>query len=332
MEIFATFIAIVLDSNKIKIVEKYMLSRFKIGHFTDLENITGCTVILPPENNVTSAAARGASPGSREYALLSPKRKISQVQAIVLTGGSAFGLNCAHGVMEALAKQKIGYQTNFGLVPIVPAAVIFDKNIGNNDAYPTAEQAQLALKEATFNNQVQGNVGVGCGATVGKYRGMPFAVKGGLGFAQHEHLGVKAAALTVVNAVGDVFEKNGKIIAGARTEKGTFAATENRFGQWDKLQIGLAENTVLSVVMTNAILSKQQAHFIAERAHHGIARRIEPSHTNFDGDITFVSASMEVEANLDLLSGLAVAAVEDSILNGIKAAESIADVPAWKDL
>ncbi len=309
-----------------------MLTRFKIGHYSDPQKATGCTVIIPPGNNVTSAVARGASPGSREYALLSPKRKISRIDALVLTGGSAFGLNCAHAVMEALAEKGSGYQTNFGPVPIVPAAVIFDKNLGDSTAYPNAKQARQALAEAAFNNFTMGNVGAGSGATVGKWRGMEFALKGGIGLAEQSSSGVKALALTVVNAVGDVLDRDGAILAGALAEDGTFAAENNPFVRWEQPKVGLAENTVLTVVMTNAILSKQQAHFIAERAHHGIARRIEPSHTSYDGDISFVISSPEVETDLDLLAALAVSAVEASIINGIKKAEALCGVRAWKDL
>lgn len=309
-----------------------MLTRFKIGHSSDLKNATGCTVILPPENNVTSAVARGASPGSREYALLSPKRKISCIDALVLTGGSAFGLNCAHAVMEALAEQGSGYQTNFGPVPIVPAAVIFDKNIGNSKAYPKTEQARQALEAASYENFQMGNVGAGSGATVGKWRGMDFALKGGIGIAEKSSNGVKALALTVVNAVGDVLDWNGKILAGALAEDGTFMAEGNPFIRWEEPKVGLAENTVLTAVLTNAVLSKQQARFIADRAHHGIARRIEPSHTSYDGDISFVISTPEIESDLDLLAALTVAAVEESIINGIKKADAICGVRAWKDL
>ena len=309
-----------------------MLNQFKIGHFTDHKALTGCTVIVPPAGNVTSAVARGASPGSREYALLSPKRKIQSVNAIVLTGGSAYGLNAAHGVMEALAADGIGYETNFGLVPIVPAAVIFDKNIGQAAAYPKPDNASDAYRAAKYNNLLQGNVGVGCGATVGKYRGMELAMKGGLGIGQATHGPVKVAALTVVNAVGDVLAGDSTILAGARLAQGGFVATDEPFSHWDQLQIGLAENTVLSIVMTNARLGKQQVHFVADRAHHGIARRIEPSHTNYDGDICFACATGEVKAVVDLVSTLAVAAVETSILNAVQEAETVAGVPALKDL
>lgn len=309
-----------------------MLTRFKIGHFSDLEKGTGCTVILPPQNNVTSAAARGASPGSREYALLSPKRKISRIDALVLTGGSAFGLNCAHAVMEALAERGCGYQTNFGPVPIVPAAVIFDKNIGDPAAYPGAEEARQALESAAFNNYRMGNVGAGSGATVGKWRGMDFALKGGIGITEKSSDDLKVTALTVVNAVGDVLDRDGKILAGAAEKDGHFLAAENPLIRWKNPRVGLAENTVLTVIMTNALLTKQQAHFIAERAHHGIARRIEPSHTSYDGDISFVISSGEIETDIDLPALLTVAAVEESIINGIKKAEMCCGVRARRDL
>ncbi len=309
-----------------------MLDKFRIGHYTDLERATGCTVIVPPEINMASAAARGASPGSREYALLSPKRKISRISALVLTGGSAFGLNCAHGVMESMVEHGLGYQTNFGLVPIVPAAVIFDKNLGDATAYPTTGDGIRALESAKYNNLEMGNVGVGSGATVGKWRGMDFAMKGGLGLAHQNYQNIKVTALTVVNAVGDVLDKQGQIIAGAVSKEDVFLAKDDPFCRWDDSRIGLAENTLLTTIMTNVNLSKQQAHFVAERAHHGIARRIEPSHTGYDGDISFVISSQEVEGKVDLLASLVVSAVEESILNGIKQAQSIHGIRSWKDL
>jgi len=309
-----------------------MLTEFKIGHYTNLESATGCTVILPPETNVASAVARGASPGSREYALLSPKRKIGQISALVLTGGSAFGLNCAHGVMEGLVRQNKGYQTKFGLVPIVPAAVIFDKNIGDAVAFPSMQDGKTALEQSEFNNEQMGNVGAGTGATVGKWRGMDFALKGGLGIAHQNYKNIMVTALTVVNAVGDVLNKDGSILAGAADPNGNFLAQGDPFGRWDNARVGLAENTVLTALMTNVKLSKQQAHFIAERVHHGIARRIEPSHTGYDGDISFVISSLKVKQNIDLLASLVVSAVEESILIGIQKAETLQGIRAWKDL
>lgn len=309
-----------------------MLDTFKIGHYTNLERVTGCTVIIPPRGNVASAAARGASPGSREYALLSPKRKISEIHALVLTGGSAFGLNCAHGVMMGLFESGVGYQTNFGLVPIVPAAVIFDKNLGDSNAFPNEQNARDALKEAVYGNRAMGNIGAGTGATVGKWKGMDSALKGGLGIAEKQYGKLKVTAMTVVNAVGDVLGTDGNILAGAADASGEFLAKHDPLIRWENTKIGLAENTILSVIMTNAIMTKQQAHSGAEHAHHGIARRIEPSHTSYDGDISFVISSGQELVKMDLLNSLIVNAVEDSILAAINSAESIAGVRSLKDL
>jgi L-aminopeptidase/D-esterase-like protein len=309
-----------------------MLSRFKVGHYTDLKNGTGCTMILPPEENVSSASVRGASPGTRELALLAPEKKISQINALVLTGGSAFGLGCAHGVMEALAAQDIGYFTEYGIVPIVPAAVIFDKNIGNNLAFPTNENAHEALKKAVFNNTQQGNVGAGTGATAGKWMGINSAMKSGLGIGNTEFEGIKVTAVTVVNSVGDVLDWSGKTIAGAIDGNNRFYGSDNNSLRWRKPGVGLAENTVLSAVMTNVRLSKQEAFFLADRAHYGIARRIYPSHTNYDGDVTFLMSTPEVDANLDILSGLIVRTVEESILNGVLNAKALFGLKCAGDL
>jgi len=309
-----------------------MLRQFKIGHFTDLENGTGCTVILPPENNVASAAVCGAAPGTRELALLSPQKKIDRIHALVLTGGSAFGLGCAQGVMEALAERNIGYQTNFGVVPIVPAAVIFDRNVGQPQAYPTSNQARQALQSAKYQNRIMGNIGAGTGASVGKWRGMAFAMKSGIGIGQTEYNGLKVTAVTVVNAVGDILDKQGRLLAGALDEKEKFLAVSNPYARFDKALVGMAENTVLSAVLTNAKINKQQAFYLAERAHYGIARRVEPSHTGYDGDVAFVMASVQIEADLDLLASMVVPAVENSILNGVRKAQGLYGLKSVQDL
>ena len=309
-----------------------MLDHFKIGHFTDIENGTGCTVIIPPEDNVTSASAKGASPGSREYALLSPKRKIAKINALVLTGGSAFGLNCAHGVMESLAAKNIGYQTNFGIVPIVPAAVIFDKNVGSHDAYPKVKDAQSAFDAAVFQNFEQGNTGAGTGASVGKWRGIDHAMKSGLGIGSAEYKNVRVTAVSVVNAAADVLDERGCILAGAVDADGSFIAEKNKFSRFDRTEAGMAENTVLTAVFTNTIISKQQAYHLAERAHFGIARRVEPSHTSYDGDIAFVISTPQEKADLDLTASMIVAAVEESVMNGVRKAETLYGLKVLRDL
>ncbi len=309
-----------------------MLSYFRIGHYTDQKRATGCTVILPPDDTVASACVRGASPGTRELVLLSPERKISQITALLLTGGSAFGLGAAQGLVEKLAQQQIGYQTNYGVVPIVPAAVIFDKNIGDPAAYPTAENAALALDGARFRNNEMGNVGAGTGATVGKWKGIEHAMKGGLGVASLQAGVIKVTVMTVVNAVGDVLDKNGKILAGAIDKQNRFFAEQGSLSRWNTPQVGMARNTVLSAILTNARLSKQQAYYLAERGHNGIARRIDPSHTSYDGDVTFVLAHARETCDIDLCAGLTVEAVEQSIINAIKNADTLFNIKSLKEI
>ena len=309
-----------------------MLNQFKIGHFTSLSAGTGCTVIVPPSNNIASACVRGASPGTRELALLAPDKKVSRIDALVLTGGSAFGLGCAHGVMEALADQNIGYETKFGVVPIVPAAVVFDKNIGNPKAFPTSENAIQAFKGARYNNEDMGSIGAGTGATVGKYLGMESAMKAGIGISSLDRDGIRVSVLTVVNAVGDVIGYDGKIMAGAIDPNGIFYARNDSLSRWQASQLGMSANTVLSAVMINAKISKQQAFFLAERAHYGIARRIDPSHTSFDGDVVFVISVPEIEVNLDMASSMIVKSVEASIINCVTHSKSLFGIKSYQDI
>lgn len=309
-----------------------MLTHFKIGHYTDSSKGTGCTVIVPPSNNIASACVRGSSPGTRELALLAPDKKVSRIDALVLTGGSAFGLGCAHGVMEALADQNIGYETKFGVVPIVPAAVIFDKNIGDSKVYPTNSDAIKALNDAQYNNDTMGSIGAGTGATIGKWKGMESAMKAGIGITTLVRDGIKVSALTVVNAVGDVIGYDGNILAGAIDPAGNFYAQSDSLSRWRTSQLGMSANTVLSAVVVNAKISKQQAFFLAERAHYGIARRIDPSHTSFDGDVVFVISVPEVEVNIDMASSMIVKSVEDSIVNSVKNSKSLFGIKSYQDI
>ncbi len=309
-----------------------MKSPFKIGHFTNLKGGTGCTIILPPTDNVASAAVKGASPGTREIALLAPDKKMTSITALVLSGGSAFGLSSAQAVMEILAERDQGYSTQYGPVPIVPAAVIFDKNVGDPNVYPAGNEAQEALENATFDNKYCGNVGAGTGATVGKWNGLNNAMKGGLGLAIKGWGDLQITVISVVNAVGDVRDMDGRILAGARDDQSLFSAENKPFYQSQKPQVGLTENTVLCAVLMNARLSKLQAFYLAERAHFGIARRIEPSHTSYDGDVAFVVSHPQTEFDMDLLASLMISAVEDSIITAVKSAEGAYGLPAYKDI
>lgn len=309
-----------------------MLDRIKIGHFTDVQNGTGCTVLVPPVGNICAACAFGAAPGTREFALLQPDKKIQEIHALVLTGGSAFGLNAAHGVMEQLAKEKIGFKTNYGYVPIVPAAVIFDKVIGNPAAFPTSQQGTQAYLAASFNNDQQGNVGAGTGATVGKWAGIESSMKAGLGMAEVNFDDARVLAVTVLNAVGDVLDDRGQILAGAIDDQGQFLASSAKSIRWHSPKVGMGENTILTAIFTNFNFSKTQLHYLAQRAHLAIARRIEPSHTSFDGDVSFVCSVPEIEGSLDLAASLIMAAVEQSIENSVKTCKSLHGFKAIADL
>lgn len=308
-----------------------MLNKFQIGHYTDLQNGTGCTVIIPPPENVCSAVAMGASPGSREFALLQPDKKIQAISALLLTGGSAFGLNAAGGVVEELEARGIGYKTGFGIVPIVPAAVIFDLNIGNGKVRPGHQEGRIAVKAASFNNLESGNTGAGTGALVGKWAGMESAMKGGLGISRLEHGALSVSVVAVVNAVGDIINKNGEILSGA-FKGGQFLASDDPKKRWGQPAVGFGENTMLIAVLTNARISKEKAAYLAQRAHLGIARRTAPSHTSFDGDTAFVISSNEVEASIDTVSAVVIEAVENAIINAVVTAGPLFNFPSAKSV
>jgi len=303
--------------------KKEEFNMFKIGHYTDSENITGCTVILMPENTVGSCYIAGSSPGTREIALLSPERKINSINAVLLTGGSAFGLNAAQGVVQYLEHQKIGYITNYGLVPIVPAAVIFDLNIGNSKIRPIAENAYEACEAAFVENNEQGNIGAGTGATVGKWSGIENAMKGGLGVAQLKTKDVWVKAITVANAVGDIINERGEIVAGAHKKDGKFIAADKPNIRFQPPEVGFSENTVLSVILTNAKIDKLQSYIISKKAFNGMARAIIPANTNYDGDIIFTFSNQQAELPFDILIEMATEAVRLSIINAVKHASSI---------
>ncbi len=307
-----------------------MLHTFKIGHYTDLDNGTGCTVIFPPGGNVTSASARGASTGTREYALLLPDKKVQSVQAIMLTGGSAFGLNTAGGVVRFLEEKGSGYKTPYGVVPIVAGAVIYDLNIGNAGVRPDEAGGYAAAREAVYNNSLQGNVGAGTGATVGKWAGMDKAMKAGLGLAVNSHKEVEVACCIIVNAVGDVLNDDNGILAGAREKQGFLGRDKSRYIQTLDIPFG---NTVIGAIMSNAPISKPEAHYLADRAHYALARRIYPSHTSYDGDVLFLSSANTAPRalSLDVLSMLINETVEQAIVNAVRQARSLFGITALHD-
>lgn len=309
-----------------------MITTFKIGHYTDTKNITGCTVILCPPDTVASCHIAGSAPGSRELALLDPARKINAIHALFLTGGSAFGLNAAAGVVQYLEENNIGYETHFGVVPIVPAAVIYDLNIGNGNVRPTAENAYEACQKAVNDFDLQGSVGAGTGATVGKWSGIPNGMKGGLGLVKLTYKDIFVQAVSIVNSVGDVINENGNIVAGASDQKGNFFAEGDPEKRWNPPEVGFAENTVLSAVLTNTKLTKQETNTLARRAQNGLARAIIPTSTSYDGDVIFCLASGINRIDTDIASELAVEAVRRSIISAVENAEGLGGFKSVQDL
>ncbi len=288
-----------------------------VGHYTNNVALTGCTVLLCPPKTIASCDVRGSAPGSRELALLAPDKQTQEIHAILLTGGSAFGLGAANGVMKFLAERKIGYQTPWALVPIVPSSVIFDLNVGDSKIFPTPDDAYQACKNASVSVE-EGNVGVGSGATVGKWHGLNSAMMGGVGTVSLNMGKVIVGALAVVNAVGDVVGRDGNILAGAQ-QGGNFLGSEGRLSSLqDQSLLTRNINTTLVVVATNARLSKVDCHRIAQRAHDGMARAVIPSHTTFDGDTTFALSAGEISAPIDLVAEMGAEAAAESIRAAVK--------------
>ena len=293
------------------------LDGFKVGHHTDEVNRTGCTVVLPPPGNVTSVDVRGSSPASRELILLDLERKLTEVHAVVLTGGSAFGLAAADGVVGWLAERDVGYDTMVARVPIVPAAVIFDLGSGNPDVRPGPHEGRAACDAATFSNIATGAVGAGTGATVGKWAGREDAVRGGLGIGRAEAGGMTVAALAVVNAVGDVVDADGRSIAGS-----SFDERQPRAPRAPGADDAGPVNTVLALVATHAHLDKREVKWLAGRGSDGVTTSVRPAHTRYDGDVCFAVAAPSrkeaVETNLDLLGVLATQAVAAAVRDAVR--------------
>jgi L-aminopeptidase/D-esterase-like protein len=303
---------------------------FRIGHWHDSTALTGCTVILCPPGTVGGCDVRGSSPGSRELALLASDKSMQQVHAVLLTGGSAFGLSAADGVVRFLEERQIGYETPWARVPIVPAAVIFDLNVGSPAVRPDAGAGYSACLDARVKDIALGSVGAGIGATVGKWAGIEARMRGGFGMAELQHEGLRVLAVAVVNAVGDVFDESGLILAGALASDGRWVGeTEpvRRF-HFSRTSPLPRTNTTLVAILTNARLSKVDTNRCAQRAHDGMARAIRPVHTSFDGDIAFALASGPEEVSMDLVAELGAEATAQSIRNAVREASALPGLPA----
>ena len=309
----------------------------KVGHHTLDARPTGCTVVLTEAGAVAAVDVRGAAPGTRETALLDPANTVQRVHAVVLAGGSAFGLAAADGVMRYLDERRVGFDTPAARVPIVPAAILYDLGIGDPTVRPTADCGYQAARAARDDAVTEGSVGAGAGATVGKLGGAGRAMKGGVGTALIELPdGVQVAALIVVNAVGDIYDPaTGAIVAGTRTEDGrglVDALTMLRGDDSPSARDG--ENTTIGVVVTNAALDKAQLTIVARMAHDGLARAVRPAHTPSDGDTIFaLSTGTYTDATSLLRVGaLAAEVTAEAIVRAVRTATGIPGYPASRDL
>ncbi len=333
-----------------------------MGHAEDGEGLTGCTAILTMDGAVAGVDVRGSAPGTRETDLMRPCNLVEKVHAIMLAGGSAYGLDAACGAMKFLEERGVGFATGFGVVPIVGAAVIFDLDIGNPKARPDSEMGYQACKNASSSPPAEGNAGAGIGANVGKLYGPGHAMKGGLGTWSIKlgtgndpggrQVPVIVGAIVVVNALGNIIDpKSGEMIAGAYDrDTGTFLSQTHETGEHNSSKHGssnskhgrsdagdlqgFAGNTTIGVVATNAILSKEGANKVAQMAHDGLARVIRPVHTMYDGDTVFTLSTGQASltgdraADISAIGEAAASAMEVAVIHGIKNACGLTSIPA----
>jgi L-aminopeptidase/D-esterase-like protein len=312
-----------------------------VGHAQDEEALTGCTVILCEKGAVGGVDQRGGAPGTRETDAMHPMHLVNEVHAVVLAGGSAFGLDAATGAVKYLEQRGVGFDVRVARVPIVPAAILFDLGVGRSDVRPDAAMGYQACLNASTDPPEEGNVGAGTGATVGKIIGMVGAMKSGIGTASMEiGSGVIVGAIAAVNVFGDVIDpENGQIIAGARVvQKGpvkigkgpyfadTLCVMESLIGR-TVLGFMSRENTVIGAVATNAKLNKEQVNKVAQMAQDGLARTIRPAHTMLDGDTIFALATGEKNADVNIVGAFAAEAFAQAVLRGVRAAKPAAGLP-----
>lgn len=314
------------------------VGNLRVGHFTDSRRPTGCTVVLFDHGAVAGVDVRGSAPGTRETDLLNPINTVQTINAILLTGGSAYGLDAATGVMQYCEEHHLGFVVGVGLVPIVPAAVLMDLQIGDAKIRPDARAGYAACEAASNASVPEGNVGAGAGATVGKMFGHQLAMKSGVGTASIKigDTGLVVGAMAAVNAVGDVIDhRTGKILAGARTQDGqAFANTIYQLIQGNLPSAHFGAHTSLGIVATNALLTKTECTKVAQMAHDGFARTINPAHTAFDGDTIFAAATgaSRTKGEVTIIGALAAEAIARAVKRAVLTATGIPGYPAHRDL
>lgn len=303
------------------------LAGVRVGHANHATLPTGCTVFLCPPDTCGGIDVRGPAPGSRETSLFELDKPIEKVNAVVLTGGSAFGLATADGVMRYLAEKGIGHRTPIRPIPIVPAAVVYDLFMTNGEAWPDAEMGYAACLAAAHNEAIaQGNAGAGAGVSVGKWGGPGSPMKGGFGLAMLQMDQVFVAAAAVTNSIGDVVNADGTVLAGARAAGGGWKVAEDPLRRsFRRSELPLGTNTTLMVVITNARLTKPEANRLAQRAHDGLAIAVRPAHTTHDGDVSFALATGQVDAAIDQVANAAVDLVAEAIRNSVRYATTVGE-------
>ena len=308
----------------------------KIGHAQDRIGATGCTVLISEEGASAGVDVRGGAPGTRETDLLNPIQMIQKINAVVLSGGSAFGLDASAGVMEYLEARNVGHDVAVTKVPIVCQAVIFDLICGDMKSRPDKEMGLRAcINSESYNENINGNIGAGTGAVVGKFKGPQYAMKGGLGMYAVQVGDLKIGAVVSVNCLGDVINyENGEIIAGALNEDmKTFADTEKMMIEmYDVKKDAFNGNTTIGVVVTNADLTKAEANKVASMSHNAYGRTMRPAHTMFDGDTIFTMATGKVKCDVNVAGLLATKVMEEAIMRAIKSANSEYGFISYKEL
>ena len=308
----------------------------RVGHTSDPVGLTGCTVVLCESGAVGGVDQRGGAPGTRETDLLRPLHLVQELHAVLLAGGSAYGLAAADGVMRYLEEHGVGFDARVARVPIVPAAILFDLDLGNPQARPDSAMGYGACQIASDGTVAEGNVGAGTGATVGKILGPGRAMKSGLGSAAVSlGGGLIVGALVAANPFGDVVDpQTGAVLAGARkigSDEMADTLTTMR-GIVGKTALRFASSTVIGVVATNGKLTKEEANKVAQMAQDGIARAVRPAHTLFDGDTLFALATGEKRADVNLVGAYAAEVVAQAIARAVRAAEGAGGLPAYRDL
>ncbi|HZJ99990.1 MAG TPA: P1 family peptidase [Tissierellaceae bacterium] len=324
-----------MDKLELKEIKFTDIDEIKVGHAQDLDAATGCTVIICEKGAKAGVDVRGGSPGTRETDLLKSENMVDEIHAVMLGGGSAFGLDAATGAMRYLEEKGVGFDVQVTTVPIVCSAVLFDLTIGDHKIRPDANMGYEACENAKNSECPNGNVGAGTGATVGKFLGDETAMKGGLGSYAVQIGDLKVGAIVAVNCLGDVIDPaTGEIVAGLlNKDKDELIGTENILAQkYSEKKNLFSGNTTIGVIATNGIFSKPEANKLSSMAHNGFGRSMRPAHSIFDGDTIFTMATGKVEADINVVGFLAAMVMERAVINAVKNTESLHGYKSYKEL